>query len=290
MKPEWTPEGHERVQRKDYQYFSVEILPDNQLRAVSLVNFPAIKGMYPATKPVTLGEGPVFLLKEFLMAEQEKDTKKLGDKCPECDGPVPDGSKACPHCGADLTSEKEKEMPEEKNTLSEGQLEELQAQLTQLKEERDSLSAKLEETTKTQGTEVASLAETVKAQSEQISSLIELNNMLRLHEKVVDFMQLEETPNRQITPAYEEPITKVLLLAEDLDKEAEILDLMKALASGAAVFELGERGTSAIPESTLNEGPDVDRTKLHEDAVKLSQERGIKYTEALMELSRKELK
>lgn len=292
MKPEWTENGKKSVQDRDYQYFSVEILPDNQLRAVSLVNFPAIKGMYPATQPVTLGEGPVFLLKEFLMAEEDKkSTKKLGDKCPECGAPVPEGAKACPACGADL-GEKEKEMADKKDTLSEERLSELQAQLTQLQEERTNLSAKLKEVTEareTEGAEVTSLAEKVAEQERQITGLIELNNMLRLHEKVGDFMQLEEIPNRQITPAYEEPITKVILLAEgDIDKEGEILDLLKALASGSAVFELGELGTSAIPNSKLADGPDLDHAKLHEAAVKLQKEQNISYSEALIEASKKE--
>ena len=283
MKPEWTPDGKQSVDHKDYRYFSVEILPENLLRAVSLVNFPAVKGMRPATEPAVLGE--MYYLKEFYMAE------KLG-KCAECGAPLPEGAKACPNCGAEIEQtepEKEKQNMAEKETKGAVSLEEfnaLQAKFESITDERKKLEDQikaLQEAGQQDEEKSKKLAEMVEAQSGRIQELVEINNMLRLHEKAVDFMALSETT--KIAPAYEEPLIKLLLLAEDYEQEDEILEFLGALVKKDALVEFGERGTGSVPEPT---GPDADRSKLAEKAFALAKEENITYPEALRRLSLKE--
>lgn len=291
MKPEWTPDGKRSVDDGDYKYFSVEILPENYLRAVSLVNFPAVKGMRPATEPAALGE--MYYLQEFLMAETQK-------KCAECGAPIPEGAKACPNCGATVEQEEKEtqEMAEkgkeatvsleEFNALRErlestvGERAELEKQVKALQEARQKSEAESIKLAELQ-VESARLSELVESQKGQIQELVDVNNALRLHEKVVDFMQLSEKV--RIAPAYEEPIIKLLLLAESYEQEDEILEFLKALTQKDAVVEFGERGTGGIPEES---GKDPERARLAEKAVKLAEEERISYPEALRRLSRKE--
>lgn len=293
MNPKWTPRGRQSVEDRDYQYFSVEILPDNQLRAISMVNFPAIKGLHPATVLISLGEVPMYFLKEFIMPEK-KEVKKLLSKCPECGAPIPEGSKACPVCGAEIEEKETVPVAEKQKSPSpkaEGKLSELQVQLDKLSEQRATQEAaltELREAREREEEERKALTELVEGQDKQIQGLIDLNNMLRLHEKVGDFMALAETPNKQIAPAYEDQIIEVLQLAESPEVEADILKLLKAFAVGDAVVEFGERGTGSVPD--LDTGEDVDHSRLDKAAEKLAEEKGIPYKTALLELSRKEVK
>lgn len=273
MQPEWTPSGKKSVTNKDYQYFSVEILPENYLRAISLVNFPALKGMKTATQPL----GETFFLQEFLeMAELTK--------CAECGIPVPDGSKACPGCGQEL---KETEMSEE-NTLSleefetlRTQVSEAQATLTELQTARDEIKI-AHATTLSQ---VKALSETNEQQATQIHELVDLNNMMRLHEKVTDFSRLEGS-KKQIAPAYIKPILDIVVLMESTEQEQSFLDLLGAIAKGEALVELGERGSDAGPAPLL-EGEDPTNDRAHKKVLKYMSENNISdYKIALMEVSK----
>ena len=290
MRPEWTEGGRKSIQDRDYQYTSLEILPDNQLRAVSLVNFPAIKGLKPVTQAV-LGEN-VYCLEEFYMAEKDKFPEKAPEdkvpdkapekettKCPSCGAPVPEGADACPTCGKDLKEKAMAEMAEFKA---------LQESMTQLQKEREAdrvTLAELKGKYAEADTARKALEESNQQLAEQQSTLVELNNMMRLHEKVVDFMNLGE--NKVIAPAYEEQILSVLLLTESIEKEQEILDLMKSLATGEALVPLGELGTSNMP-GPMVEGPGTGRKLLHEKAMKYAKDNDVSYKTALIEASRRE--
>ena len=284
MRPEWTPVGRQSVKNKEYQYLSLEILPENMLRAISLVNFPAVKGLNTVTQSVQLGEN-VFCLEEFYMAktaEKEKKVIKLA-KCPECGAPIPEDSDACPSCGAKIEEETE--------AMSE-ELQELSTKVTALTEKNVTLEATLGELKNAYAEAEKSrksLEEANKRLEEQTSNLIDLNNMMRLHEKVADFMSLSEHPTKAIAPAFEENIIGLLLMAETPDKEQEILNFLRQLATGEAIVPMGEVGTSSVP-NLPDRSPDGSRTKLHEKAKKLSEDQKISYRDALIEVSRMEEK
>lgn len=287
MRPEWTAKGRKSIDDRDYQYTSLEILPDNQLRAVSLVNFPAIKGLKPVTEAV-LGEN-VYCLEEFYMAEKEKPFEKRapekapeGAKCPSCGAPVPEGADSCPACGKEL---KEKVMSEQVNLE---EFKNLKAQMATLLEERETDRTALEEMQgkyESAETERKVLSDSNEKLTTQTATLVELNNMMRLHEKVLDFMRFAD--NRAIAPAYEEQIINVLLMTEDIGEEQKILDLLKNLADGSAVVEFGEKGTGGIP-GPLVEGPGDGRKRLSDKAFKYAKEHEVDYKTALIEVSRQE--
>lgn len=279
LRPEWTPKGKQSIEDGDYRYFSLEITPDNILRGGSLVNFPAIKGLQRVDQPVALG----YYLREFLsMAEKT-------EKCPKCGAPVPEDADACPACGAKITEPEE----EEETTMVETQeqITSLSEQLKAAKAEFAAAKVELAELQKT-----AKLHESLKAvvdgqekrlveQAEQISNLVELNNMLRLHEQVTEFMQLGEHETKIISPAYEEAIIGLMLQLDGPEAEKDLLSLIEAVAVGDAVVELGERGTGkTLPP--LDDGKKDIGLKLHTAAVKLSEERNIPYRDALIEADR----
>lgn len=289
MKPEWTPRGRRSVDDKDYQYLSVEILPGNHLRGASLVNYPAVKGLYTVGESVSpfaefyLSE---MLLQEKSMADENKKEAPGATKCVKCGLPVPEGSKACPGCGAPVATEEKKEKPkvseDQKDFVSTEDFKALAERLSVIEEARTSL-AEENETLKTQ---LSHLSEQNEAQSEKITGLVDLNNMLRLHEKVVVFMQLGEHERKAIAPAYEEKIIEIMLAAPG--KEAEILSLLEAIAAGNALVEFGERGTSASPEPLGTE--DESRSKMHEKVLKMSENEDITYKEAFTKLLEQEVK
>lgn len=276
LKPEWTPKGRRSINDGDYRYFSLEITPENILRGGSLVNFPAIKGLKRLDQPISLG----FYLREFIsMAEKTV-------KCPACGAPVPEGADTCPACGAKITEEEERTMTEtnEKLTSLSEQLDatkvEFEAAKTELEQLRETV--KLQEGLKsTMDAQETKLAE----QEKQINGLLELNNMLRLHEQVSEFLQLSEHEDKIISPAYEEAIIGLMLQLDGPESEKELLALIEAMAVGDAVVPLGERGTDRVPAS-LEEGSKDDGLKLHKAAMALSEERNIKYREALIEVQR----
>lgn len=287
MKPEWTPQGQKSIDSKDYQYFSLEILPEGILRGGSLVNFPAVKGLHTVAQPVQFAE---YYLSEFLAEKQEEEKKVVGQtiKCPECGKNIPEGSENCPLCGAKIEEEvvEEKMSDELKEKLAE--FEKLRVRLTELESEKTSLSEQVSELKGAQS-DLATLSETVTVQAksleeqeQQITSLIELNNALRLHEKVIDFMKLGED-SKIITPAYEEKIIDLLIHLPSTEKEDEVLELLGALAKGDAVVELGERGSGAIPG--LLSKSDEGQVALAEKALKLAKEEEISYREALLRMS-----
>lgn len=274
MQPEWTPLGQEKVGNREYRYFSLEIAPGNMLRGGSLVNFPAIKGLRPVTDGVQFSE---FYLRELYMAESTK-------KCPECDAPVPDGSKACPACGAQVEQENPKEeesnsMAEENNTPTAPETPAVEAL------DLDARLNELQETLETQLAErdqqIATLSDENKSLTTQVDRLAEINELLRLNEKVIDFMQLEEQPSRRIAPAYGDQIVQVCLSAPAV--EDEILALLKAFASGEAVIELGERGTSDVPAPLTDA---VGRMDLHKRVLKFAEDKQVSYREALVLVSK----
>jgi len=78
-------------------------------------------------------------------------------------------------------------------------------------------------------------------------------------------------------------------MAETPDKEQEILNFLRQLATGEAIVPMGEVGTSSVP-NLPDRSPDGSRTKLHEKAKKLSEDQKISYRDALIEVSRMEEK
>ena len=284
MKPEWTPTGRQTVDGKEYQYTSLEIQPDNVLRAVSLVNFPAIKGLNPVTQPVQLGEE--FLSNHWVLLGEEENEMQ---KCPECGADVPEGAKTCPACGKNLekAEKKEKKMAEE-NVLTLAESQELREKLQKLAEEKDELAkiqAEMGSKIKLAEDEMAVMQKANTELAEQTNRLVELNNMMRLHEKVTDFMSLSEDPKKSIAPAYEENIIGFMLGMETTEREQEFLDLLGALASGEALVLLGETGTGEVPKAR-HEGR-ATRDQMHEDAKKLAESEDISYVDALREISRR---
>lgn len=157
---------------------------------------------------------------------------------------------------------------------------EFEAAKTELEQLRETV--KLQEGLKsTMDAQETKLAE----QEKQINGLLELNNMLRLHEQVSEFLQLSEHEDKIISPAYEEAIIGLMLQLDGPESEKELLALIEAMAVGDAVVPLGERGTDRVPAS-LEEGSKDDGLKLHKAAMALSEERNIKYREALIEVQR----
>jgi len=278
MKPEWTSLGQDKVAGGLYKYFSLEIAPGNMLRGGSLVNFPAVKGLKPVSEGAKLGE---FYLREFYMAETAK-------KCAECGAPIPEGSDACPACGAIVEEEKEpiKEKKEQAkmseviaNTHSSERVVEEESDFeVRLAAMEASMTKQLAEAQQT----ISGLAEENRKLNEQVARLDEINNLLRLNEKVQDVAKLEEYPGREISPAYAEKIVEILLSAPD--SEDAILDLIVALASGEAVVEFGERGTGDSPEP-LSRGSDSG-ARLHEKALAYAKENNVPYRTALIEVSK----
>jgi len=271
MKPEWTPKGHSAVKNKEYQYLSLEIMPNGYLRGASLVNYPAVKGLLPV--------GQTLYFSEIQLEEKMPDdvaTKTV--KCPACGADVPSDSATCPACGAKMKSE-EKPVPEKENK----QLSEMMERIAQLEKETGVVVALQEENVSLKKTNVQ-LSEEVERQGGQINTLIDLNNMLRLHEKAIVFMGLNENESKTIAPAYEEEIINLLLLAQDQDQEAKILAFLGKLALGEAVVEMGERGNGSIPGSP-ERSQKGDWSSLHEKALKMAKDGDIEYREALMALS-----
>ena len=148
-----------------------------------------------------------------------------------------------------------------------------------LAEMRSEMTALLE----TSQGQVTSLAEEHRPLAEQVGRLEEINNLLRLSEKVADFMQLEEHPGKQVAPAFADQIVQILLAAPEV--EDDILTLLSAVASGEAVVEFGERGTGDLPKPLTNDAMD-SRMRLHEKAMKLASESEIPYREALIKLGK----
>ena len=275
LHPEWTPAGRQSISDGDYRYFSLEITPDNILRGGSLVNYPAIKGLRPVTQ-AALSEG--FFLEEFLMAQAEK--------CTACGAPIPDGAKACPACGEKIKEEKEEVSTMAENTELASLSEELEAAKRELDELRatSKLHEELQGKVSEQASALSEQQKQIDDQENKIVGLLELNNMLRLHERVTEFMQLSEHKNRVVTPAYEEQIIGFMLQLEDTSEEEKFLDLLEALAAGTAVVELGERGTGHVPAPKA-EGK-TSAQELHMAAVKLAEEQKIPYRDALIEAAR----
>lgn len=217
--------------------------------------------------------------------KEDSPEKEAGTKCPACGAPVPEGATACPSCGKEL---KEKAMAEA--TVSLEEFNALKSAMAEFKEARDESQKEIAEL-KGKYAEAdearKNLEESNQSLAEQQARLVELNNMMRLHEKVVDFMHLSES--KIIAPAYEEAILSVLLLTENIEKEQEILDLFGALATGEALVPLGELGTSRTPGPRI-EGPGENRRILSEKAFKFAADHNVDYKSALIEVSRKEEK
>jgi len=280
MKPEWTPTGEKIIGGKEYQYTSLEIQPDNVVRAVSLVNFPAIKGLNTVTQPVQLSEE--FLSNHWVLLEEGKM-----EKCPKCGADVPEDAKTCPECGYNLeSSEKEEKKMSEKQVLTLAEAQELRAEIKRLSEERDQMKEQQDDISKKLGAaegELQKLQSQNVELSEQTNRLVELNNMMRLHEKVTDFMSLSEDPSKAIAPAYEEKIIGFMLNLSSPEEEQEFLELLGALATDDAYVLLGELGSSETPES-FAEGSSI-RDQMHKEAVKLSEKEQIPYKDALRRVS-----
>lgn len=291
IRPEWTPDGDKSIGDKTYQYISLEIMPNNVLRGASLVNFPAVKGLRPVTQAAALAE---YCLQEFMDERQGVLTMaEKAQKCPKCGATIPAGTDVCPACGYELTPEeiapekapkkvpaKTAPPPKEKQVMSELAVAQLQEQ-EQLVIRLQERVAEIEAQYKTAVQNAKDLSEARDTQGQQINTLIELNNMMRLHEKVTDFMELEEHPDKSIAPAYEEKIIEVLLAAPE--KESELLSLIESVATGDAVVPMGELGTGSVPE-LQSEDPNMEHA--HEKIVKFAEQHEIDYKAALLQLSK----
>jgi cation transport regulator len=305
---DWTPTGMDKVKGKEYKYISLELLPESVLKAVSLVNFPAVKGMNPVS---LLEEGyeHIFLMGGDMYMEENQENfasnlaeqivEKLKDFFMDKNPTKPEGKKEKRHlpenpegqqwcvfmdgkkveCGPDEAwvdeklgmKEKKKEEPKTTKTSEQKGGEEDRMADEQIK--------KLIEDTVTEKTqklseENVSLQEQLNKSNERLAEMMEDRRLEKLGQRVKEALRIDA--ESQYTPAVGDAIREVAL-AEPAEYEDKLFALMELLRKPEAIVKLGELGTATGEDNGTALEPDSEEffTAADKRAKELMKEQNI---------------
>ena len=305
---DWTPTGTQKVEGKEYRYISSEILPKNVLKAASLVNFPAVKGM----NPVGLGEDEEGYKHIYLMGgdlgvdEKNQETfintlvEKLGEKIQTL-----------------LLADKEKEMPKKGKTKKHlpGNEEGKQwcifmdgkqtvcgpdeawanEQLNPKKKEDKPIKASEkeqggenknmeEDTTKLVEDKIAEAVKPLAEENKELkakldestTNLADVVTALRLKELEVKVEKTLKLDKASYTPAVSEALLATVL-AEPKDYEEKVFALLELIKDPKSIVSLEEIGTGdSTPEQPIKNTAEY-HAKADKRAQEIRKETGCEY-------------
>ncbi len=267
---DWTPVGREKVENKEYRYISSELIDGaKQLRAASLVNFPAIKGMNPVELGEAVGQHIFLKSKQMLGGTKQMPNSTISAEDQEL----------IAHLAEAIVNQVETLMTEQTSN-EDASDEETEGDE---KPERDRGSAimltegLIAEQVKPLVEQNKAMAKRLQEASEQVAQLMEERRLLKLRERISKVANLG--PNK----AYSPKVTKLLeaaALASPDEYENRVFDLIEALRGSDAVIDLSEKGSSKASDGV----PEPNTTEFTEEvdklARKLMSEQKIGYKDA----------
>jgi len=309
---DWTPIGTEKVKNKEYRYISAEILPKNILKAASLVNFPAVKGMNPVElgedkdgyKHIYLMGGDVSMedqeiftnsivdkivdkLQSFFLAEKEKEKGKVKKHLPDNE----EGKQWCIFmdgkqlsCGPDEAwadeqlkpkqMEEEKPIVEEPNEASEN---EQGGENENMEETTKLIEEKVAEAIKPLAEENKALKEKLEVTTTNLAEEMAARKQEKLKARVAEALKIDNT--KQYVPAVSEALTAAVL-AEPKDYESMVFDLLELLKNPTSVVSLAEIGTAAETETIPEKDTTAFSEKVDARAAEIQKEKSCDYLTA----------
>jgi len=287
--PSWTPYGRERVANREYRYISAELLP-NALRAVSLVNFPAVKGM----QPVELGENKTdgmihkYLIGGDLSMDETKPiteedaidalAESIVDKVIaafEEDQDQPEDEEDAKEFGEDLDDEDLEDLED----LDDEDLEERK----KLGESPEALlgliESIVEDKIKPLMQENKRLRKSLSETESLLGKLMEEKKRAELREKVAQAASLGD--GKVLSPAVRSLIEETIV-SDPKCIEGNVLKLVKALTRQDAIVTLGEVGSNFNTGVPARGTPEFEKA-LDARAKELQATKGLSYLAAAKE-------
>jgi phage I-like protein len=277
----WTPLGQEKIDNREYRYVSAELL-GNVLRAASLVNFPAIKGMMPV---VDLGENQPRHI--YLMDKPGGKNMPTQKTLSEKEDAIADA----------MAHSIMKKVQENLDPYYEGEEENVSTEVTentQALSEKEAytkdqvlqlIEAITEEKVKPLAEENARLKANFEESSKLVSNLMVERRLAKLQERVDKVSRIDST--KKLSPK----ITGMMLdavQADPKDYEEKFFTLMEAMKEPNAIVDLSEVGSArtenGVPARNTTEwsqAVDTEAKKL------LSENNNMKYKDAVKEASRR---
>ena len=304
---DWTPTGTEKVQGKEYRYISSEILPKDVLKAASLVNFPAVKGMNPVelgedgreyTHIYLMGGEPdvenqeafmntfvetvVDRIKALLLADKETPMKgKVKKHLPDNEKGkqwciFQDGKQLS--CGPDEAWASEQLNPTKKEEKKEKKpikaSEEQGGENTNMDETTKLIEDKIAEAVKPLAEENKSLREKLDTSTTELAGVMAARRQEQLEARVIGALKCGE--GKQYTPAVSEAL-KATVLAEPKEYEDKVFELLEILQNPDSVIDLSEKGTSAEKEKAPGKNTTAHTEKANARALEIQKETGCTY-------------